>query len=401
VKESVHRLLSGEDGTIASHLQPFADALIAANPVTVRGWLNNSRSVGLLAEFVAEQTPITHEALDRFLPAAHINHVRGLLVTTGVLPRRNEALARLELWVARHVPTLPSHQQNPIRPYAEWHIVRRARRQAARSTYSDCASQDGRHRIRSAIKFLNWLDETGTALTDLSQHHVDTYLANVINGLNPQPVLLFLEWLKRRRLATGIEIARRKHGLPQRLQEQEDYQRQLSLCLHDQSLPLDTRIAGALVRLYALPLVRIVELTTDRFYRDAGHAYLVIDKNPVALPPALAELIEERIRKGSSGSMVRTVSPGQPVYLLPGRPPSQPRNARSLANLLTAQGLPTIAARNTATMANIADLNPTVVSDLFGTHRTTAHTWARFAQTSWTAYLAAADPTGPDIANAP
>ncbi|MEU1994025.1 hypothetical protein ABZ511_06190 [Nocardia gamkensis] len=72
-----------------------------------------------------------------------------------------------------------------------------------------------------------------------------------------------------------------------------------------------------------------------------------------------------------------------------------------MANLLTAHGLPTIAARNTAMMANIADLNPTVVSDLFGIHRTTAHTWARFAQTSGTAYLAAADPTGPDIANAP
>jgi hypothetical protein len=66
-----------------------------------------------------------------------------------------------------------------------------------------------------------------------------------------------------------------------------------------------------------------------------------------------------------------------------------------LSNLLTAQGLPTISARDTAMMAKIADLNPTVVSDLFGIHRTTAHTWARFAQTSWAAYLAAADPTDP------
>lgn len=47
-------------------------------------------------------------------------------------------------------------------------------------------------------------------------------------------------------------------------------------------------------------------------------------------------------------------------------------------------------------MANIADLNPTVFSDLFGIHRTTAaHTWARFAETSWAAYLAAADRTPP------
>ncbi|MGW5456256.1 hypothetical protein [Nocardia sp. NPDC003979] len=46
-------------------------------------------------------------------------------------------------------------------------------------------------------------------------------------------------------------------------------------------------------------------------------------------------------------------------------------------------------------MTKITDLNPAVVSDLFGVHRTTAHTWARFAQTSWAAYLAAADPGSP------
>ncbi|GAA1642404.1 hypothetical protein [Nocardia ninae] len=58
-----------------------------------------------------------------------------------------------------------------------------------------------------------------------------------------------------------------------------------------------------------------------------------------------------------------------------------------MADRMTAQGLPTIAARNTAMMANIADLNPTVVTDLFGIHDTTAHTWARFAETSWAAWL--------------
>lgn len=51
--------------------------------------------------------------------------------------------------------------------------------------------------------------------------------------------------------------------------------------------------------------------------------------------------------------------------------------------------LPVITARNTAMLEAVADLPPIVVSDLFGIHPSTAHSWARLAQNSWTDYLAA------------
>ena len=55
-------------------------------------------------------------------------------------------------------------------------------------------------------------------------------------------------------------------------------------------------------------------------------------------------------------------------------------------------GLPTLAARNTAMIEAVSELPPIVVSDLFGIHPGTAHTWAKLAQTSWTDYLAACQP---------
>ncbi|WP_280882418.1 hypothetical protein [Streptomyces pseudovenezuelae] len=42
-------------------------------------------------------------------------------------------------------------------------------------------------------------------------------------------------------------------------------------CLYDTVLPLEVCVAAALVRLYALPLTRIVELTDDHIRRDQGH----------------------------------------------------------------------------------------------------------------------------------
>ncbi|WP_158817240.1 hypothetical protein [Streptomyces sp. NRRL F-5635] len=78
-----------------------------------------------------------------------------------------------------------------------------------------------------------------------------------------------------------------------------------------------------------------------------------------------------------------------PAFLLPGRPPSRPRNPDGLAQRLKDVGLPTIAARHTAMIGIVADLPPAVISDLFGIHRNTVNVWAGLAQDSWAHYLAA------------
>jgi hypothetical protein len=60
--------------------------------------------------------------------------------------------------------------------------------------------------------------------------------------------------------------------------------------------------------------------------------------------------------------------------------------------LLRKHDLPTNSAHNTAMIQAATELPPIVLSDLFGISPTTAHRWARYAQDSWTGYLAAAQP---------
>ncbi|WJV51888.1 hypothetical protein [Streptomyces flavofungini] len=153
---------------------------------------------------------------------------------------------------------------------------------------------------------------------------------------------------------------------------------------HDQ---MEVRIVGALVRLYALPVTRIVELTTDRFQRNGDGAFFTFDQNPVLLPPKLARLIEAQIDRSQHISMFPQPESG-PRFLLPGRPPSRPRGTTGLTALLKQHGLPTLAARNTAMIEVVADMPPIVISDLFGVSSSTAHKWAQFAQDSWADYLA-------------
>lgn len=86
----------------------------------------------------------------------------------------------------------------------------------------------------------------------------------------------------------------------------------------DGALPLEVRIVGALIRLYALPVSRIVEITADQFHRDHDAAFLILGKNPVVLPPKLAALIEKQIVEPRYTSMVRQQADHLPRFLLPG-----------------------------------------------------------------------------------
>lgn len=379
--------LLGDEGSVPdARMKPMFDALAAVSPGSVHTWAVNDGSVTGLAELVRAGRGITHEEIDKLPQNARTHHIRAAFVAAGVVPQRNEALAQLQLWVDRIVPTLPAQHQPVIRAYAEWHIVRRARLRSARRPFRPGADAANRQRIQCAINFLSWLADAGSSIGTLAQHHVDTYFAT--GPSNARALGTFLAWMQARRLITGIEIPREKDGLPQRFQDYEDHAEQLRRCLTDDELPLEVRIVGALIRLYAMRVTRIVELTCDRFHRDDTHAYLVIEQNAVVLPPSLAALFDELIRRRRSGGRAYS-GPGVPAWMFPGRPPSRHRNTTALQRDLTKYGLPTLTARNSAMIANISDLEPVVVSDLFGVAAKTAHKWAQFAQASWATYLAA------------
>jgi hypothetical protein len=152
--------------------------------------------------------------------------------------------------------------------------------------------------------------------------------------LTPTPTLRrdivpFLRWAIARRLTATLDIPTSKSGLPSHFQTEEEQRQQLRRCLNDDTLPLEVRIVGALIRLYGLPVSRIVDLTTDRFHRNDDVACLTLGKNPVLLPPKLAALVERQITDPRYTSLIRHQADDVPRFLLPGRRPrSTPRNQR-------------------------------------------------------------------------
>lgn len=391
LSDRVRDLLSLDNGVLPARLQPFADALLAVeHPRSVLNWLRRSASAKLLAALVTGRSEITHELLDR-LPQDHsTRYVRGLLAASGVLPARQEHLAQLTLWTANALRDLSPHHLGIIGPFTEWCVLRDARRRAARDRYTWGAMIGDRTAIRTAIDFLAWLDAHHLELAHITQEHLDHWL--VAHPTKRTGIVPFIHWTGDRHLTTDLELPARKYTLPQRFLDEDDHHQQLVRCLNDNTIPLEVRIVGALIRLYGLPVARIVALTTDKFRRDDNGAYLTLDRHPVLLPPKLARLIDQQIARPRRYSMFERSTDPTARFLLPGKPPDRPRHVQGVYRLLRKLGLPTSSARNTALIEAAAELPPIVLSDLFGISPKTAHRWAQYAQDSWSDYLAAAQP---------
>jgi hypothetical protein len=92
-----------------------------------------------------------------------------MLVSSGVLPARNEHLERLAPWLEHLLHDKPAHHARLIRPFAHWFVLRRARRTAARRTFSRGSADFARTRVLAALDLLSWLDQRDLDLCDLTR----------------------------------------------------------------------------------------------------------------------------------------------------------------------------------------------------------------------------------------
>ena len=105
----------------------------SGRPQTVLGWLAKERVGALLADLAAGGQELTHEALDALPPSPTLDHLRSVLVATGTLPPRDEHMARLERALDELLAGRDDHdEQQLLRRYAFWHLLRRLRRRFPR-----------------------------------------------------------------------------------------------------------------------------------------------------------------------------------------------------------------------------------------------------------------------------
>lgn len=383
----VDDLLTGPDGQIHPQLDNVRTLLLDGGTAgQVQRLLRCSRWLRLLGQLVsAGGVPISHADLDALPQSSDVRRLRGVLVRTDGLDDRDADLVSTQVWLDKILADLPAEIAALVRPYAAWSVLRRARHRATRIKLTPSAPRYARTRIRAATAFLTWLAEHDRKLSDATQADIDRWL---VAGTPSRRRRDFIRWANSRHLTTDLHVPwLGREGLAEHLLDDEQRWALLRRCLHDETLPLRLRVAGALVLVYGHIPARIVELTADHLTADGTH--ILLDEQPVLLPPVLADLIarlrEQRPARNSLQSVVMT-----PAWLFPGGLPGAHLSADRLAILLnTTAGIPVRAARGAALCALAADLSAPVLADLLGVSVAAATRWNAVAARDNAEYLAA------------
>ncbi len=162
---------------------------------------------------------------------------------------------------------------------------------------------------------------------------------------------------------------------------EEARRRSLVRALRDGTMPPDVRAAAALLLMYGVPVTRLLQLRTDHLTSDhTGRRYLVLDRNPVLLPPAVSRLLDQLPHHARTTALVEQ---RPSTWLFPGQHAGQPRSAASMTKRLRLHGVDILAIRNATLLALATDLPAAVLSDLLGISERNAVRWIRRAARDW------------------
>lgn len=362
------------DGGIQPHIVPVLDALLAAEPTGIADWLEKPERRDMLRSIAAAPAPLTHDFLDGLdLPFLRVAGIRAGLVANGVLPARDERMIRLQRWVPTQLARLsdPTNEKL-VRSFANWHHLRRLRKQRGVKLITEGQAQLVRREIKAAVDLLVWLADRNVTLANCTHTRLDEWLTDGPAGR--YEARAFVLWSQRNRhCPKGLEIPITPDASAIQVLTADDRWIIVRRLLHDESIDIADRVAGLLLLLFAQPLSRVAHLTVDQV-SPSGDA-ITFGEIPLSLPPPLDALInrlrEERPRRAVIGRY--TDNP----WLFPGwSGAGTPATATHLARRLKTYGIPARSARN-ATMMELANQLPTTaISRLLGVSISTAMNWS-------------------------
>ncbi len=378
-------LLSDGTGNVPADLTAAAEAIAAAHtPKTALNWLRTGAGPGILADLAAGRLAVTHEALDQHPQPMAASYLRHMLTASGVLPPRDEELARTEQWLTALLASItdPGHRRL-VHAFATWHVMRRLRRAAGSGRRPRTYTAHARNTIKAAARFLSWLGERGTALPACRQADAEDWLAT---GPGASHVRGFLTWAARHGHCQPLSIPGPQRHTGTTITDSRRWDLAARL-LHDDSIDLTDRAAGCLVLLYGQPMTRIAALTTSQVTSHAEKGVTIrLGQHDVPVPQQIGELLLTLVADGKPYTGIGT--PPDRKWLFPGLLPGRPITSARLAERLRALGIPARAGRRAALTDLAARLPAAVLADLLGLHPSTAVHWMHEAGADWTRYAA-------------
>ncbi|MFJ8510003.1 hypothetical protein [Streptomyces avermitilis] len=302
---------------------------------------------------------------------------------SGVLSRVDRQLLLYQRWLTERLASIeePEHRQL-LRHFATWHQMRRLRAKAEKGPLGRSQTNHTKQEVTQAGVFLAWLASQGRAIGQCQQADIDAWHTESLATRCPSQS--FLRWCMRTgrmpRLTLPLAVITQD---PEPLHQHRRLA-MLRRVLNDDSLPLRTRVAAALVLLDAQPVSRIVRLTINDVTDDQTTVTVQLGDPPSPLPAPVAELMRAYIL---SRQHLPYASSRSSYWLFPGRQPGQPMNPVSLQAHLREIGVPPQRGRASAIRQLVLQAPAPVIAKALGYHDKTATrlvteaggTWSRYA----------------------
>jgi hypothetical protein len=376
----------GGDGPAKAGLAALRQALIGVpRPVTAMAWLSRPAVTRLLTEIAGDRRQLAHDVLDELPASKTLDHLRAVLVASGILPARDERLVKLERWITGTIATHPDPaERHLLHRYAIWHHLRRLRRRLGTAHASHLQALNVRCHTTAAVKFLDWLASRDLALATCTQPDLDQWAAGNVGYRDETSH--FIRWATANRHATGLTFGARRWAGPAGPHDTEGRWAAARRLLRDDTIATPDRVAGLLLLLYAQRLSTISALTVEHVATADTQVALRLGHAATVLPEPVAALVVELVATRRPFTVIG--QPEQTHWLFPGQRPGQHISADRLGQRLAALGIRPGRARSTALFTLAAELPAAILARMLGIHIKVAVAWQQAASGDWTAYAA-------------
>ncbi|GAA2290839.1 hypothetical protein GCM10010402_56540 [Actinomadura luteofluorescens] len=379
-------VLADTSGTVRPELHALRGAWVTSpDPRTIIQWLRSDTAGGRLLKAIAQrEVPLSHPTLDELSPDRSVEHLRAMLVHTGILPARDERLAHLNRWIEAKIDELGDPEdRHLLRLFSTWNQLERLRRKVRGQPITDTQADYVQANVTAAAQLLTWLRAHGLTLDRCTQHELDLWLESATstqaNARN------FVIWACASKHAKNLEIpVRVRQSSTAPLAEQDRWSLVRKL-LTDDSTRLADRVAGLLVLLFAQPMATIAALQTGQILHKDDRVALLLGQEPLELPDQVGILVLELAANRRVHSMTGRDQPTP--WLFPGRNGERHVTRQQLAKNLRKLGIYSQPSRNAALLDLASELPAAVLARLLGMSVRNASKWQR-RQGDWTSYAA-------------
>ncbi|MGW7709449.1 hypothetical protein [Streptomyces sp. NPDC054771] len=220
----------------------------------------------------------------------------------------------------------------------------------------------------------------GRTLADCTQADVDVWYAG---GYTARRLThAFLRWAMRSKHMTKVTVPHRSTSNPAPLAQHQRLTL-LRQTVNRDDIPLQDRVAAALVLLHAQPLTRIARLTIDDVLWEHGEVLVRLGDPPSPVPEPFAGMLLAHLDQRPN-TMTAT-NPDAP-WLFPGRRAGQPMTPDTLELRLRYLGFPTQRGRTAAIRHLVLQAPAPVVARMLGYHDDTTAQLAAEAGGTWRRY---------------